>query len=524
MMTELSTYMISRHAPDGTYLYASPAARSIMGLDPAELIGHSGFESIHPDDRPAVRQVQQRLLSGQTDTETITFRKIRRDGSELWVESSIRALRGSRGELCEMQCSTRDISERKQAEHALKLIQAAVEQIDEAVVVTEASIEPPGPRIVFVNPAFEHMTGYWTEDVLGRSPRILQGPATERKELDRLRRAMEAGESFFGEVTNYRRDGEPFILQWHVAPVRQVETGPITHWVAIQRDVTQQRQAEQQARDHEAEMAHVARLSTMGEMASGLAHELNQPLAAISNYVQGCKYRLGQQREFNEAPLQEAQWFEQAIDQIGAQADRAGQIIRRLRGFVDKREPTREMIDVNDLVENVIELCRNELQGADVTLYRHLSESLPAVSADRIQIEQVVLNLVRNAIEAMGENDLSDRVLSVHTESEAGGGIRIRVTDNGPGMSDEQMDRLFEPFYTTKPHGMGVGLNISQSIIQSHEGKLWAERNVERGITFHLVLPGGTTDAPDEGQAQLEAPGQARNELPASSQASTPGG
>jgi PAS domain S-box-containing protein len=508
MMTEISTDMISRHAPDGTYLYASPAARSLMGVNPAELIGHSGFETIHPDDQPAVMQLQQRLLSGQIDTDTVAFRKRRHDDSYIWVESSIRALRGSRGELREIQCSTRDISDRKEAEHALKLIQAAVEQVEETVVVTEASINAPGPRILFVNPAFEAMTGYRADEVLGKSPRILQGPETDRNELARLRQAMEQGKSFFGEVINYRKDGSTFIAQWHIAPVRQVESGPITHWVAIQRDVTEKRRAEEQAREHKAEMAHVARLSTMGEMASGLAHELNQPLAAISNYVQGCKYRLQQSPTFRPRDEAEVDWFDQAVDQIGAQADRAGQIIRRLRSFVDKREPSREMIQLNDVVDDVLELSRNDIQGADVTLHRELTGDLPMVSADRIQIEQVLLNLVRNAVEAMGENEVSDRLLTVQTRHAHDDGAEVLVTDNGPGMSDEQMDRLFEPFFTTKPHGMGVGLNISQSIVQSHEGRLWAERNHERGITFHLTLPVNSDQNRSDSTAPGAEPGQ----------------
>ena len=506
MMTENSTDMISRHAPDGTYLYASPAARSIMGTSPDDLIGRSPFDSIHPDDLPMLRDLHHRLTTGQTDQETVVFRKRRHNGTYLWVESSIRALRGTRGQVQELQASTRDISDRKEAEHALKLIQAAIEQIDESVVVTESDFEPPGPRIVFVNPAFERMTGYAAEEVIGKSPRILQGPETDRQELNRLRRALERGETFFGEVTNYRKDGSPFILQWHLAPVRQIEGGPITHWVAIQRDVTDQREAEQQAREHEAEMAHVARLSTMGEMASGLAHELNQPLAAISNYVQGCKHRLdtlaaqaadgsdkSETTSTNHA--NDLAWFNQAVDQIGSQASRAGQIIRRLRSFVNKREPEREMIDLNAVLDDVLDLSRNDIHGSDVTLKQSLAEPLPTVPADRIQIEQVVLNLVRNAIEALRDNDAADRLLQISTAADSStGGVHLAVTDNGPGMNDEQLNRLFEPFFTTKSHGMGVGLNISQSIIQSHEGRLWAERNEERGVTFHLTLPGSSRE------------------------------
>jgi len=511
MMAEISTDMISRHAPDGTYRYASPAARSLLGVEPSELVGVSAFSNLHADDLPEARRLLERFAEGESDAETIVFRKRRGDGTYLWVESSIRAIRGDGGELRELQCASRDITGREQAEHALKLIRAAVEQIDEAVVVTEGAFEPPGPRIVFVNPAFERMTGYDADEVLGKTPRMLQGPATDRRELDRLRRALAAGESFMGETINYRKDGEAYVVQWHVAPVRQEEAGPITHWVAIQRDVTRQRAAERQARQHETELAHVARLSTMGELASGLAHELNQPLAAISNYAQGCKLRLGQHTgPVGEAPATrpDAAWLADGIDQIARQADRAGRIIRRMRGFVDKREPMREWVDLNELIEEVLELCRHELQAAGVMVRRRLDEGLPAVPGDRIQIEQVLVNLVQNAVEAMRDHGVDRPVLIIDTEP-VGAGVRARVTDNGPGLTDEQLDRLFEPFFTTKGQGMGVGLNISQSIVQSHAGELWATRNAQRGVTFHLTLPGvgeAATDAwgPEAGRVARE--------------------
>jgi C4-dicarboxylate-specific signal transduction histidine kinase len=296
-----------------------------------------------------------------------------------------------------------------------------------------------------------------------------------------------------------------------VAPVRQIENGPITHWVAIQRDMTEQRRAEEEAREHEREMAHVARLSTMGEMASGLAHELNQPLAAISNYVSGCTQRLSQL----EAPAQAAlnvDWFQDALSRIGNQADRAGQIIRRLRSFVDKREGDREMVPINELIDDVCELCKHDIEQSEVIVHRELGENLPEVPADRIQVEQVVLNLVRNAVEAMHEHngEVQDRELWLKSAAEDGG-IHLTVSDSGPGMSEEQLARVFEPFFTTKSAGMGVGLNISQSIIQGHEGRLWVQQNAERGVTFHLTLPGPESSAEGEAAASRgdEAPASA---------------
>jgi two-component system sensor kinase FixL len=503
MLAETSTDMVSRHAPDGTYRYVSPASRSILGYAPEQLIGANAFERVHPDDAPAVLAVHERLVRGRSDVETVSFRKRRCDDTFVWVETSVRAIRDAQGQITALQATTRDVSDRKKAEHALRLVQAAIEQMNEAVVITGSGLDPPEPRIVYVNPAFEEMTGYTASEVIGRSPRILQGPKTDRHELDRLRRAMERGQGFRGEVINYRKDGREFNLEWHIAPVREVDGGAITHWVAIQRDITQQREAERQAREHEAEMAHVARLSTMGEMASGLAHELNQPLAAISNYVSGCTQRLSQaDREvIKQTTGLELDWFEDALNRIGHQADRAGQIIRRLRSFVGKREGDREMVNINDLLEDVCDLCKHDLQQSEVEVHCDLPDGLPEVPCDRIQIEQVVLNLVRNATEAMQSNSAADRELWVHSSAE-GNGIHLTVRDTGPGMTDEQMERVFEPFYTTKAAGMGVGLNISQSIVQAHDGRLWVERNEDgRGVTFHMSLPGPEPHESEEDQA-----------------------
>jgi two-component system sensor kinase FixL len=489
LLAETSTDMISRHAADGTYVYVSPASRTLLGQDPTEMVGQSPFDTVSPDEAKVVREAFERLRTGESDCETISMRKRRSDGSYVWAETSVRALRDESGNVTEFQSSTRDITERKKAKHALRLIQSAVEQTDDAVVIASASTAPSGPQMLYVNPAFERMTGYQASEVLGRSPRILQGPRTDRQVLDRLRRALERGESFRGELINYRKNGEPFYLSLHIAPVREPD-GPITHWVAIQRDVTQEREAEARAREHEAELAHVGRLSTMGEMASGLAHELNQPLAAISNFVQGCRHRL--ERE-NPAPDMNA--ILDAVQRIGDQADRAGQIIQRLRSFVDKREPTREMVDLNAVVDDVLGLCNPDLKQQAVSLQWVPAEDLPRVPADKIQIEQVLLNMVRNAVEALSENELTDRELEIVTAGNEAGVARVTVRDNGPGMDDQQMEQIFNPFYTTKGNGIGMGLNISQSIVHAHDGDLWAEHNGEHGVAFHLVLASGAEDA-----------------------------
>ncbi|MEX0654594.1 MAG: PAS domain S-box protein [Phycisphaeraceae bacterium] len=490
LLAERISDMISWHDSEGRYRYASPNSRELTGYNPEELVGQSAFARIHPDDIPTVQASHERTLRGEV-TGPVAFRKRHRDGSYRWVEVTVRPVfEESSGELKEILCLTRDITERREAEQNLRLIQSAVNQVEEAVLITEAELDRPGPRIVYANPAFTRMSGYTAEEVIGRTPRILQGPRTSRAVLDQLRHQLSRGEPFAGETMNYRKDGSEYMLNWHIAPVRD-ESGRITHWVSIQRDVTQEKKAEQLARQRQAELAHVGRLSTMGEMASELAHELNQPLAAIANYVQGAKRRLGESRMGQDD-------LRTVFDRIAGQADRAGQIIRRLRRFVRKREPQRSTVNVNRLVRDVIELIEPEIRHQSVQMQLDLADALPAVAVDAVQIEQVILNLVRNAVEAMEQTPTEARRLRVVSQAEDAKAVVVRVIDHGPGIPEHQLSHIFEPFFTTKQRGMGMGLPISLSITEAHGGRLESRRDVEGGMDFRLVIPAANDDTPSD--------------------------
>ncbi|MFW6061164.1 MAG: PAS domain-containing sensor histidine kinase, partial [Phycisphaeraceae bacterium] len=333
LLAENATDLICRHAPDGRYLYVSPSSRKLLGYEPQELIGRSPYEFFHPDDVDRVQASHTKVVQWP-EANRIEYRLRRKDGSYIWLETVARAVRAAdSGQVLEIHTTSRDVTARHEAEEQLRLIQSAVEQIDEMVIITDTELDPPGPRIEYVNPAFCRTTGYSADEVLGQTPRMLQGPRTDRAVLDELRDQLSRGESFEGETYNYRKDGEEFILHWHIAPLRD-RRGRITHFVAIQRDVTEQRRAEALARQRQSELAHVGRLSTMGEMASGIAHELNQPLAAIAIYVQGCLRRIQQQGVSDEE-------LTEALTHIHNQAQRASEIIRRLRDFMRKREAQR---------------------------------------------------------------------------------------------------------------------------------------------------------------------------------------
>ena len=291
-LAEHATDLISRHDRDGRFTYVSPACTRLLGCSPDELIGTLPRYLAHPEDRQLVIDSLPRLKADGDAVRTV-FRALRRDGSTVWLE----AVGRDTGQ--ELVVVTRDISARRETQSRLRLIESAVEQVADAVIVTGPDIDPPGPRIVYVNRAFCRLTGYEPHEVIGRTPRLLQGPRSERDVLAEVREALAAGEPFSGETTNYRKDGSAYIVEWRIAPLHDGE-GHLTHWVSIQRDITERVEAEAIARQHREEVAHVGRLLALGQMASGVAHEINQPLTAISNYVGGCLRLLTEDRDRDE--------------------------------------------------------------------------------------------------------------------------------------------------------------------------------------------------------------------------------
>jgi len=259
------------------------------------------------------------------------------------------------------------------------------------------------------------------------------------------------------------------------------ETGEPIRLAGVSMDITARKQAEEQAREHQTELAHVTRVSTMGEMAMGLAHELNQPLTAMVNYTQWAMRRV------REAGASSPELIE-AMDGAVSQALRATEIVRRLAKFVQKHSPQQTPFAINDAVNDALGLSAAEARDHRAVIRAELAPGNPTVLADNIQIQQVILNLVRNGLQVMVEKETSERVLTIRT-SVAEHEVVVAVTDRGPGLGPDALRKVFEPFFTTKPHGMGLGLSISRSIVDAHGGRLWAENNPAGGATFHLTLP-----------------------------------
>ena len=364
LITGHTTDLVSRHAKDGTFLYASPAALPLLGYEPEELLGISSYDLFHPDDLRALMNRDARVHYEDGFYRT-TYRIRRRTGEFTWFETT---------------------------------------------------------------------------------SRVLRDPQTRE--------------------------------------IREI--------VCLSRDVTRRIEAEEQARRHHHEQAHAARLSTMGEMATGMAHELNQPLGAIINYAQGSLNRLAASPELAAAAL------EPALRQIVDRAGHAAEIIRRVRRFVRKGPLQPTLMDLNERVRETVELCRWEAAQHEVELELELAPELPGLIGDPTHIQQVLLNLIRNAIEA--SNGKASSRVRVETSRPGPDTVAARVSDDGPGITVEPLERVFDPFYTSKPDGLGMGLSISRSIVEGVGGRLEVANNPGGGASFLCVLPLHGDDARAEEQ------------------------
>ena len=288
------------------------------------------------------------------------------------------------------------------------------------------------------------------------------------------------------DVEARRRDGTVFPAQLSVGAVLGTEP---PRFVGFIHDITAQRQSDADAHRLQDRLMHVSRLATVGEMASGIAHELNQPLAAIATYAHACDRLLG-------VPDPEIDEVQVALKQIAEQAVRAGDIIRRLRSLARTEDGHRAPTDVNAVIEELTDLIQSDAKAHGVLYRRELAAGLPMVMLDRSQIQQVILNLVRNALEALALGQLDAAQVVVSTRCNRDGDVEISVCDTGPGVDGALVHRMFDPFCSTKPTGTGLGLPISRTIVHTHGGALEFQPNLPAGACFIVKLPADRTDQP----------------------------
>jgi PAS domain S-box-containing protein len=482
---DLAEVMLLALDPNGRIELINRKGCEILGWTEAELVGRDWFELCVPErHRVQSRAGWEAIMDGRRDPFDYTEDTIvTRDGAAKLIAWRTTVVRDERGQTIGTLSSGEDVTERRRAESKLRQSESLLRAAQEIANLGNYEVHVPGGAT------------YWSDQmfrILGVDPS--EGPVPTEDFVQRLvheddrdgflrewQRALTDTGKFDLEYRIVRPDGAPR----DVHSIAQIAPGPDGESLVVTgtiHDISDRKAAEEEMRQSQEKLTHVARLSTMGEMATGLSHEINQPLTAIATYSQAALRMLGSTGGVDPEDLKDA------LTQITAQALRAGEVIRRLRAFVKNRSTRSETIDLNRLIEDLRVLAEPDARVNDVRLTLDLAAHVPPVSADPVQIQQVLLNLVRNAIDATNEAQGAQRevVLATRVAME---GVEVAVVDHGAGIDPKILDNLFNPFFTTKATGTGLGLAISRSIIRAHLGKLGHRPTPGGGTTFYFTLP-----------------------------------
>ncbi|OYW31158.1 MAG: PAS domain-containing sensor histidine kinase [Methyloversatilis sp. 12-65-5] len=382
----------------------------------------------------------------------------------------------------------RHFNRRLAAEHALREEHAFRTSMENSLIIGLRARDLEG-RITHVNPAFCRMVGWSAEELMAMRPPMPYWAPEHGEHIRALHDGILAGNAEKRdaiELTFMRRDGERFDVLISEAPLVDAG-GRHVGWMSSVLDVTESKQAEALYRQQQEQLQFTGRLITMGEMASTLAHELNQPLSAISSYSTACLNMI----ETGQGHLSD---FSEPLSKMNTQARRAGTIIRRVHEFVRRSEPQRVRCTLNDIVDDAVALIEADARKRNIHITTSQAPDLADVLADRVMIEQVLLNLIRNGMDAMAGSSAEKRRLQIDTRAD-GEDIQVAVRDCGAGIPPDIAEKLFAPFFTTKPDGMGMGLNICRSIVELHHGRLWFEAAEGGGTVFILKLPAADAEA-----------------------------
>jgi PAS domain S-box-containing protein len=472
--------------PDGSFEFANRAFHEYTGCSLRELTGGEWHSIIHSDDRPDfVDQWSANLASG-TAFET-QARLCRSDGKYRWfsIKKALAvSLTQNGGPSLRALIACEDIDDRKREEFARRYsderYRVVVETASDAII----SMDDNG-TIQFTNPATERIFGHKSQDLIGKPLTILIPECLREAHENGFKRYLTTGERHMNwqgtELTGLRKNGQKF-------PV-EVSFGELTKdgcriFTGLVRDISERKRAEeaQQAlQTTQIELERVSRLTTMGELAASIAHEVNQPLAAIANNGNACLRLLANNNLQPEI-------LRRALEQIVADTTRASAVLARIRALIKKTPSEKTKVNINEIIHDVMTLTGRQLQQNRVLLEYKLATDLPLVMADRVQLQQVLLNLIMNGIEAMTGGEDNQRLLRIESGLDNRGCVVVAVRDSGSGLGSEA-DHLFTAFFTTKANGMGMGLSISRTIIEAHGGRLWAEPNLPAGAVFSFTLP-----------------------------------
>jgi PAS domain S-box-containing protein len=428
-------------------------------------------DTMHPEDLPRIAEIFQRSIATGTPFHyELRLRKF--DGEYRWFDTRHVPIRDDSGRIARWYVLATDIEDRKRAEHASR---SALDGIAGLVAV----LTPNGELETVNRPLFEYF-GRSLEWLKNWGTNDAVHPEDLPRILELFQRGMASGLPFNFELRMRRFDGEYRWFDNRGVPIRD-DSGRIARWCVLLTDIEDRTRALAQLEQMQSDFAHMNRVSVMGELAAELSHEITQPISSARNNARAAQNFLDMQPP-NLGEVREA------LSCVVGDTDRAGDIIDRVRDHIKKAPPRKEQFDLNEAINEVIVLGRSEIIKNGVSVQTRLSERLFPLHGDRVQLQQVVLNLLLNAVEAMGSVEAAPRELLISTKQDHTG-VVVAVHDSGPGIHPEHLEHVFKSFYTTKPRGTGMGLSICRSIIEAHGGRLWAEANEPRGAIFQFTLP-----------------------------------
>ena len=509
-------------SPDGRWLKVNRALCDLVGYSEAELLTHTFQDITHPEDLADDLEYVRRTIAGEIRSYQIEKRYVHARGHPVTVLLDVSLVRDGPGQPRYFIVQIQDITSRREAEESLRLLGSAVEQSTESIVITDAELDLPGPKILFVNPAFTKMTGYTAEEAIGKTPRILQGPRTDKTVLARLRQNLERGEVFQGEAINYPKSGKEFDVEWQVAPMRNT-IGKVTHFVAIQRDITERKRAQAELENVYKQLLEASRRGGMAEIATNVLHNVGNVLNSVnvsatlavesvrksnaSRFAKAVELIREHENDLGIFVTSDPRgkllptYLAQLSENLIANQEATVKELNSLRGNIEhikeivsmqqsyaRVSGVNEIVNINYLVEDSLRMNVNALDRHGVELIREFEE-VPLINIDKHKVLQILVNLVRNAKYACEDSGRADKRLTVRV-AKGGEWLNILVIDNGIGVPQENLTRVFNHGFTTRKDGHGFGLHSGALAAKEMGGSLTVHSDGPgQGATFTLKLP-----------------------------------
>lgn len=460
---------------EGRYIMVNQYFLDLLHLQREQVQDHYDHEIHSPAALAVIQRAEQRVLErGQP---IIIEEEIELPGGQRCFFSTIFPLFDAQGAISGIGGIATDVTQQRQDQATLRILESAMLHAADSVLITEAGLlDEPGPQIIYVNPAFERMTGYAAAEVLGLNPRLLQGSETDRATTQQIRTALNNKEPICVELNNYRKGGTPFWVEIQIVPIFD-QQGTCTHYVSVQRDITERRHFEARRLGLERQLAQAQKLEALGRIASGIAHDFNNLLTII-------QVSLGMMRE----QLLSEHAMHEELDLAERTTQSATDLARQLIALGRDQPQQRRVIDLNDLLVASMPLVRRGI-GKRIAITLSLSSAACTVYGDPTQIEQVLLNLCLNGRDAMPNGGMLTIATAVFDDPQRGQSVRWMVSDTGQGIDSLIIERVFEPNFSTKSLGSGLGLFMCYSIIVDHSGTITVVNSPDAGAQFTIELP-----------------------------------